>query len=187
MSLREFHFLKITWKYVKLVSHLSYKGPDSKYLGHMVSATPTQLCHCGVKHSTIGPPYLQVPHPWIRPTTDLKYSHTWYSRKFQKAKDWICCALATIHIALKLYWVLYVIQRWLKVYGRMWVGDTHTLYHFIKGTSAFSDLGIQRELEPNPPRIQRDDYTLTNEQDCIPIKLYLPNLVVPWNWPMSQS
>ena len=35
------------------------------------------------------------------------------------------------------------------------------------------DLHIHGGLGPNPPRISRDDCTLTNEHGCVPIKLYL--------------
>ena len=49
------------------------------------------------------------------------------------------------------------------------------------------DLHIHGGLGPNPPRISRDDCTLTNEHGCVPIKLYLQKLVGAWTWPLGSS
>ena len=51
---------------------------------------------------TVGPPYSQILHPWIQPTTDIK--HLKKSRNFQTAKlEFYAHTWATIYIVFQYF------------------------------------------------------------------------------------
>jgi hypothetical protein len=119
-----------------MVLHIFSSSQLGKY-GNMEMGSPSSWCFEWKRGMSSFCGFLFVDsdsHPWIQSCVDRKHSNhicpehvqTWSLSLFPAQH-----MVSTIYITFTFYWLLQVVKRWFKAFGKRYKGDRQMLDHFI--------------------------------------------------------